>query len=269
MGGLQSKEGIELAGGGVKKMTDNNIFLSVVIPAYEEEKNILQGTAEKVFSYLQKQKYSWELIFVDDGSLDNTAKLLEEFTKKDNRIKLIKNPHQGKAATVATGMLAAKGQIVLFTDMDQATPIKEIEKFIPWFEEGYQIAIGSRNGREGAPLVRKLMAFGFVLLRTIILRLPFSDTQIGFKAFSYQATQDIFKSLKIFGKQGRINVPAVKAGFDLEILYTARCKGYKIKEVTVQWHHQGSRRVNPLRDSIDGLKDLLRIRWYAALGKYK
>lgn len=244
-------------------------FLSVVIPAYNEEQNIKKGAPDRVFSYLSKQNYSWEIILVDDGSVDKTAQLLENFSRKDRRIRLIKNPHQGKAATVMTGVLASEGGIVLFTDMDQATPVGELEKFLPCFEQGYDVVIGSRHGRAGAPLVRKLMAFGFIVLRTLLLRLPFRDTQTGFKAFRRDAAGKIFKNLKIFGEGGVIKEAAVKAGFDLEILYVARKLGFKIKEVLVEWHHPGSTRVHPIRDSLDAMGDMIRIRWYALVGKYK
>lgn len=244
-------------------------YLSVVIPAYNEEQNIKAGAPGKVLSYLKNQEWEWELILVDDGSADKTVDLLESFEKKDKRIHLVKNPHQGKAATVTTGVLSANGEIILFTDMDQATPIEEVEKFLPWFGQGYDVVIGSRSGRKGAPLIRKLMASGFVVLRTLVLRLPFKDTQTGFKAFSRPAAQDVFKKLRIFGKHGVIKGAAVKAGFDLELLYVARRLGYKIKEVPVRWEHKGSMRVHPVKDSIDGLKDLLRIRWNAFKGAYR
>lgn len=246
----------------------NDPYLSVVIPAYNEEQNIKKGAPEKVLAYLKNQKYSWEVIFVDDGSEDKTANLLDKVASRNTKVRLIKNQHQGKAATVTTGVLAGRGDIILFTDMDQATPIGEVEKFLPFFKEGYDIVIGSRSGRQGAPVVRKLMAFGFVLLRALVLRLPFRDTQTGFKAFTREAAHSVFKKLEIFGKGGKIAGAAVKAGFDLEVLYVARKLGFKIKEVPVEWHYQGTMRVNPLKDSIDGLKDLLRIRWYALMGKY-
>ena len=250
-------------------------YLSVVIPAYNEERNIKKGAPNQVLSYLKRQKYEWEIVFVDDGSQDKTVQLLEGIAKKEKsttrtkRIRIIKNPHQGKAATVTTGVLAGNGDIILFTDMDQSTPIPEIEKFFPFLRKGYDVVIGSRSGRAGAPIIRKLMAWGFVLLRTLVLRLPLKDTQVGFKAFTRPAVQDIFRSLKIFANQGAIKQAAVKAGFDLEVLFIARKHGYKIKEVPVNWRFQGTMRVSPLRDSIEGLRDLLRIRWYALKGEYR
>ena len=247
----------------------SNPYLSIVVPAYNEEPNVKRGVQQKILDYLLKQSYTWEVLFVDDGSADNTAKLLEEFVKKDKRLKLIKNPHQGKAATVMTGMLKAEGDIIMFSDMDQATPLSEVEKFLPLFAQGNDIVIGSRSGRAGMPLLRKVMAYGFVVLRTLILRLPFKDTQTGFKAFTNEAAKNVFTSLKIFGQKGVIKGAAVKAGFDLEFLYVARKLGYKIKEVPVEWHHPGTTRVNPIKDSIEGLKDMLLIRWFSLKGAYR
>lgn len=244
-------------------------YLSVVVPAYNEEINIKKGAPDRLISYMKQQSYTWEILFVDDGSSDNTATLLEAYEKNEPRVHLIKNPHQGKAATVTTGVMMANGDIVLFTDTDQATPMKEVEKFLPLFDNGFDVVIGSRTGRAGMPLLRKVMAYGFVFLRTIILRLPFKDTQTGFKAFSKESAHKIFSSLKIFGHGGAIKGAAVKAGFDVEILFVARKLGYKIKEVPVVWLHPGTTRVNPLKDSIEALSDMIRIRWYALKGEYK
>lgn len=241
---------------------------SIVIPAYNEEENIRRGVLEIIWKYLKKQKYSWEVLVVDDGSDDNTVKLAMDFAKKHREFKVLRKPHRGKGGTVVAGMLAAKGEIVLFTDMDQATPINQIEKFIPKFKEGYDVVIGSRSGRKGAPLLRKLMAYGFALLRTIILRLPYKDTQCGFKAFNRQAAKKIFKKMKIFNEKMETRGASVSAGFDLEILYIARKLKLKVAEVPVVWHHQEGTKVNPVKDSWEGLRDLMRVRINAFLGRY-
>ena len=117
-------------------------YLSVVIPAYNEEKNIKDGALDSVNSYLAKQKYPWEVIVTDDGSKDDTAKVAESFAKKHKGFKVLRQPHRGKGGTVIAGVLAAKADIVLFTDMDQATPIKEVEKVLPKFEKGYDEEVG-------------------------------------------------------------------------------------------------------------------------------
>ena len=143
--------------------------LSVVIPAYNEEGSIKKGSLKEVWDFLNKQKYDWEIIVVDDGSVDKTLTLSRAFVKSHKNITVLPEPHRGKGGSVIAGMLKTTGDIVLFTDMDQATPIEEFEKFIPKFNQGYDIVIGSRSGRKGAPLVRKIMAYGFTILRTIIL----------------------------------------------------------------------------------------------------
>ena len=244
-------------------------YLSVVIPAYNEEYNLRTGVLESVYGYLDKQKYSWEILFVDDGSSDATAKIAGEFAKKHNNFFVLKEPHRGKGGTVIAGMLKAKGEIILFTDTDQATPIDQLEKILPKFNKGYDVVIGSRHGREGAPLVRKIMAYGFSLLRLLVLRLPFKDTQCGFKAFTDSASRETFKRLRLFKADGESSGASVTAGFDLEILYVARKLGYKIAEVPVDWHHKEGTKVDPIKDSIEGLKGLLSVRINALQGKYK
>lgn len=247
----------------------NKIFLSVVIPAFNEEYNLRTGVLDSVYDYLSDQKYSWEILFVDDGSTDDTIKLASEFTKKHDNFFVLNEPHRGKAGTVTAGVLKAKGEIILFTDTDQATPIDQIEKILPKFKNGYDVVIGSRNGREGAPVVRKVMAYGFSILRFIVLRLPFKDTQCGFKAFSAKAAGDIFRRLEIFNSKSKSEGASVTAGFDLEILYIARKLGFKIAEVPVDWHHKEGTKVDPIKDSIEGFRGLLMVRLNSLQGKYK
>src|SRR3989344_3089653 len=165
-------------------------------------------------------------------------------------------------------MLKAKGKRVLFTDMDQATPVDQLEKILPKFKQGYDIVIGSRKGREGAPMVRKMMAYGFSLLRLLVLRLPYKDTQCGFKAFKKDASKEIFGKMKIYSNKMRGKGSSVSAGFDLEALYLARKLGYKVAEVSVDWHHKEGTKVNPVKDSWEGLRDLLRVRLNAIAGRY-
>lgn len=245
------------------------VYLSVVIPAYNEHVNLKRGVLAGVWDYLDKQKYSWEVLIVDDGSKDDTARLAEKFAKQHKGFRVYKEPHRGKGGTVISGMLKAKGEIVLFTDMDQATPINQIEKLIPKFNQGYDIIIGSRAGREGAPLIRKIMAYGFVVLRTLILRLPYKDTQCGFKVFKKAAARKIFTKMKIFSEKTKTKGASVTAGFDLEVLYIARKLKYKVAEVPVEWHHQEGTKVNPLKDSWEGFRDLMKVRLNAISGKYK
>jgi glycosyltransferase involved in cell wall biosynthesis len=246
------------------------IDLSVVIPAYNEETNIRLGALDKVSKYLEHQHYQWEAVIVDDGSSDGTHELLDSFVKENSGFSVIHNPHQGKAATVISGTMAARGNIVLFTDLDQATPIGELEHILPWFEKGYDVVIGSRNvQRQGAPLTRRVMARGFMILRGGMLGLRgIVDTQCGFKAFRASVAHDIFQRLKLYGNRHTVSGSMVTAGFDIEVLFVARKLGYKIKEVPVEWHYVETRRVNPVIDSIQGFTDILKIRLNAWRGLY-
>lgn len=245
-------------------------FLSVVIPAYNEETNIRLGALEKVSRYMEGRDYRWEVILVDDGSTDNTARLLDDYVRESRGFRVIGSPHQGKAATVVTGSLASRGDVVLFTDLDQATPLSEIEKLLPWFIKGYDVVIGSRNSRrEGAPMTRIAMARGFMMLRSMILGLHgISDTQCGFKAFRQGVARDIFGRLRLYGDHHVVAGSMVTAGFDIEVLFLAKKLGYAIREVPVEWHYVETRRVNPMKDSWQGLLDILRIRINAWKGRY-
>lgn len=247
----------------------NQPKLSVIIPAYNEEQNIKNGVLDDVDDYLSKQSYSYEVLIVDDGSKDQTVSLIEEFIGAKHNYRLLKNNHGGKAIAVMTGMLESKGGIALFTDMDQATPLSEIEKLLPDFEKGFDIVIGSRKGRKGAPLIRKLMAWGFAVLRTLILGLPFKDTQCGFKAFNRTSVEMIFQQLLKRWRKDHLNGAAVNAGFDVETLFLAKKMNLAISEVAVEWHYVGTERVQAIRDSLDALQDMLKIRINDLSGSYK
>lgn len=242
--------------------------LSIVIPSYNEEENLKKGVLNQVGDYLQKSKLDYEVLVVDDGSSDSSVDLVKKYISKDKKFKLIQNNHGGKAIAVLTGMEQAKGEIVLFTDMDQATPINQLEKFIPMFEGGYDIVIGSREGRKGAPAVRKLSALGFSVLRRLILGLPFKDTQCGFKAFSKSSISKILPKIK--NEWGVIHFKggAVNAGFDVELLYLAKKYGFKVAEVSVEWNYVDTERVQIIKDAAAAIYDMLRIRLNDLLGKY-
>ena len=234
--------------------------------------NLQKGVLDKVEHFLGKQKYSWEVLIVDDGSNDGSQEFVEDFAKDNPRFKLIKNPHLGKAGAVTKGMLEANGEYRLFTDMDQATPIEELDKLLPFLNKDYDIVIGSRSTqRKGAPFTRAIMAKGMILLRTIIVGISeIKDTQCGFKIFSEKSAQELFSKLQTFHHGFKqISGSAVKAGFDVELLFLAEKMGFKIKEVSVNWLYVESRRVSPIMDSISAFEDLIRIRLNDLAGKYK
>jgi hypothetical protein len=177
----------------------------------------------------------------------------------------------GKAGAVTSGMLDAKGDYQLFMDMDQATPIEEIDKLLPFLSD-YDIVIGSRGSkRQGDPWTRLLMARGMIVLRSLIVGIRgISDTQCGFKLFKKEVSDGLFTKLKNFHHgYKKISGSSVKAGFDVELLFLAQKQGYRIKEVPVEWFYVESRRVNPLRDSVEAVEDLLTIKLNDLNGKYK
>lgn len=247
-------------------------YISVVIPSYNEMGNLRKGTLSKVQKYLDRQGFSYEVIVVDDGSDDGSLGYVKDFAKEEKEFRVIENFHSGKAGAVTAGMLTAKGQYVLFTDMDQATPIEELEKLLPFTTKGFDVVIGSRSAtRKGAPLTRKIMAKGMMVLRSAIVGLPeIRDTQCGFKLFSKKAAKEIFTKVRESHKGFKtIHGSSVTAGFDIELLYVAKSLGYKIKEIPVDWLYVETRRVSPLKDSAEGFIELFRIRKKISSNSYK
>lgn len=245
--------------------------MSVVIPAYNEERR-LPLTLDRVFSYVERQNYPSEIVVVDDGSRDNTAAVVESFTRDHPNVRLIHNDHRGKGYTVRTGMLAARGHIILFSDADLSTPIEDIEKLMPWFERGFDIVIGSREGagaqRIKEPFYRHLMGrvFNFVV-RALTVR-GIEDTQCGFKAFRDDVAQDIFSRVELYGESARRVANGMVTAFDVEVLFIGRKSGYRIKEVPVQWQYGTETKVNPLKDSWRNFRDVVIVRWNDLRGKY-
>lgn len=233
--------------------------------------NLRKGVLDKIDHFLKKQQYSFEVIIVDDGSTDGSLDFVEKFVKDNEDFKLLKNQHLGKAGAVTAGMLAAKGENRLFTDMDQATPIEEINDLVP-FLNNYDIIIGSRSSsREGAPWTRLVMARGMIILRSLIVGVKgIKDTQCGFKLFKANTAEKLFSRIQdLHSGFKKISGSSVTAGFDVELLLLAQKMGYRIKEVPVSWLYVESRRVSPIKDSIEGVLSLLTIKLNSLKGKYK
>lgn len=244
--------------------------ISLIIPCYNEELNIQKGVLDKIGNYTKGDDRFNEILIVDDGSTDKSKKIIKErYLKIFPKFKLIENPHQGKAFTLITGIKKSTSQWVMFSDIDLATPIEEAEKLLK-YTDYFQIIIGSRNStREGAPLIRKLMAKGFILIRNFLIGLKgIKDTQCGFKLFEKNSALKIIDNLKVFNHKKNIKGSSVSAGFDLEFLFLAVKYKYKIKEVPVIWKHVETKNVNFLKDSIETLIDIFKIKFYSLKGKY-
>lgn len=245
-------------------------FLSIIIPSYNEMKNVKRDVLDEVLTYLKKQNYNWEVLLTDDGSTDGTVTKLKDFAKKDERIKVLENIHAGKGPTVQSGMLQAKGEWILFTDFDQSTPLSEVEKLLK-YKDSHQVIIGSREiagaKRDKEPLHRHIMGKGFNFLVQILAIPGIHDTQCGFKLFQNQASQAIFSNLKVYGRSEE-RTDAFTGAFDVEALFIANKKGYKIKEIPIIWHHNETDRVSPIKDSLRMLRDIIKIRITDLFGNY-
>ncbi len=248
-------------------------FLSVVVPAYNEARR-LPDNLRKIIEFLRTQSYLYEVLVVDDGSTDETVALCREVAAGDSRVRIIENPHYGKGYTVRTGMLSATGEIVVFSDADLAVPIEDINVLLPYFEQGYDVVFGSREGggrnqRVGEPQYRHLMGRVFNTLVQMIAIPGVHDTQCGFKALRYEVAQQVFPQMLIHdGSQGPISGPLV-TGFDVEMLFLANKMGYRLQEVPVRWYYGKESKVNATRDSWLLFKELVTVRLNDIRGKYQ
>ncbi|TSC85994.1 MAG: family 2 glycosyl transferase [Microgenomates group bacterium Gr01-1014_16] len=240
-------------------------YLSVVIPAYNEAVNFRNGVLNEPLEYLRMQKYTWEMIFVDDGSTDDTYKLLSGLTTKN--IRVLQIPHGGKAAAVTAGVLAAKGDYILFTDFDQSTPIDQVEKFLSAHKSGEDIVTGVRVKTEQDTLFRKIRSWAYVTLVQLIVLPELKDSQCGFKSFTNPAAKKIFGNLLISLPTGEIKGPYMGA-WEVEVFFLAKKFGFKIDQVPVRWIKYLSDRLNPWRDPLYMFRDTLKVRLYDILGKY-
>ena len=235
---------------------------SIVIPAYNERARII-ATLESVIRTVRAEGWNAEVIVVNDGSTDETVDLVLEFAKKAPEVRLMQNPrNSGKGYSVRSGLLHAQGEIVMFTDADLSAPIDEASRLFEAIEQGADIAIGSRwletsRQTHRQPLYRQFFGRCFNALTRMVMRLPYADTQCGFKAFTRSAAQTVFQLQTI-----------ERWGFDPEILFIARKRGFRVREVPVSWAHDARTRISYLRDGMQMLKELAIVRWNALLGRY-
>lgn len=239
--------------------------ISIIIPCYNEENNLKKGVLQEVYDFLITQKFAWEVIVCNDESTDNSLKLVKEFVSKHKNFRVLDLPHGGKPSAVWGGIKEAKYPLILFTDMDQSTPLKELNKLIPHFDQGYDVVIGSRGAnREGNSFIRKLMARGFLLGRRMVLLHNIIDTQCGFKAMRTNLAKKIFPELQFFKDKSEKKGWRVSA-FDVELLFIAQKKGSKIKEVEVEWKNEdisttkGDDSVRFKRESKQMLQEIIRV----------
>jgi len=240
--------------------------LSIIIPAYNEEKGIAKALQE-IDKYTKQQNYEYEIIVVNDGSKDRTAEVVQKMMPQIKGLRLIDNTkNHGKGFVVKQGLLEAKGEIRLFTDADNSTSIDQVEKMWPEFENGYDIVIGSRDVKGATleppqPWYRRILGNVFNLFVQTSLGLwGIWDTQCGFKALNKDSVQNVLPKCKID-----------RWAFDPEILALAKKQGFKIKEVPVHWINRAQSRVKLFgpNSMITMLREILQIKWWLITKKYK
>lgn len=211
--------------------------ISIVIPCYNESNNLKRGVLQEVYDFLITQKFQWEVLICNDESTDDSLTILNHLVKKYKNFRILDLPHGGKPSAVWGGIKEAKYPLVLFTDMDQSTPITEISKLIPHFDK-YDVVIGSRGlKREGYSLLRKIGGPVFLFFRRLVFLPNIIDTQCGFKMFRTEVALKIFPELQFFKDTSDKKGWRVSA-FDVELLFMAQKWGYKIKEVVVDWRNE-------------------------------
>lgn len=238
--------------------------VSVVVPAYNEERR-LPGSLVRIAVYLERHPYASEIVVVDDGSADRTRKAAEAALAScpvPSRV-VRYEPNRGKGYAVRRGFTESRGRILLFTDADLSTPIEEFDRLYAAVESGADVAIGSRALRESRvevhqPWYRERMGKTFNLLVQALVMPGVRDTQCGFKAFRGDVIRPMLPHLMVD-----------RFAFDVEILYLAKRRGYRIVEIPVVWRNDPNTRVNAIGDSARMLKELLRLRWSALRGRYR
>lgn len=242
--------------------------LSLIIPVYNEEKLIGQ-TLDKIINYLSKQKYSWELIVVDDGSTDKTYKILKNYQSRSGQLVATKlkilnfKLNSGKGAALKKGFLEASGQYRVFTDADLSVEIEKLEPLLEELDKGADVVIGSRRTKEASidiaqPKPREFMGRVFTRLTQLVTKTRLSDYTCGFKGFTAKAAEKVFsKSL--------IN----RWAYDAEILFLANKYGYKIAEIPVNWKNRKETKVKLVDAIFTSFRDLLLIRYYNSSGRYE
>jgi len=235
------------------------IDLSVVIPAYNEEGR-LPATLQQISKHLAVTEITYEIIVVDDGSTDETGQVAASQAQSDPCVRLLTTPHLGKGGAVRRGALAATGERILFCDADLPMAAEELTR-LPAMLGEHDVVIASREGasarRIGEPYYRHLMGRVFNVVVQALAIPGIQDTQCGLKCFTAASAGDIFSRQTVDG-----------FGFDVEILFIARKLGYRITEIPITWSHRESSRVDPIRDTLRMLGDILRVRWNDVRGVY-
>jgi dolichyl-phosphate beta-glucosyltransferase len=250
------------------------IYLSVIIPCYNEAANLKRGVLREVYDFLKKKEFNWEVLISDDGSSDESREIVKREIKNLKNFRLLENPHGGKPSALGFGIKKARGEYILFTDMDQSTPIRELNKLLPFTREDYGAIIGSRGlTRKDFPWYRKLGAIVFAAVRKTLILREITDTQCGFKLFKRTVVQKAFPKLEFFKTKEKVTGWKVTS-YDVELLYLIKKMGERIKEVVVSWQDRdiskskGGGIGQYVKESKEMLVQILRVKLNQSKGLY-
>jgi len=238
----------------------NTPFLSIIIPAYNEESR-LPRTLERVFQFLDGQEYASEILLVENGSSDRTMEIAQDYARQHSNLIVLHEEKRGKGNAVQRGVLEAHGEYRFLCDADLSMPIEELPKFLPPQLKDFDIAIGSREApgaiRYNEPPYRHLGGRAINLIIRLFILPGLNDTQCGFKCFHAKTAETIFRQQTLTGWS-----------FDIELLYLARRKKMRIKEIPIDWYYEKDSKVNAVRDALRMIGDIFRIRLNALQGRY-
>lgn len=242
-----------------RRKGDRKIFLSIIIPIFNEEDRIYN--ISKVIAFFKRERTPFEIIVVDDGSFNDPQKILKDFGNTCPLTLVSYNKNQGKGFAIKEGMLVSEGEYCLFADVDLSTPLEMWNNFKPFIEKN-DIVIGSRKMKGGRlirrqPRIRELMGKMFTILSQVFLDLHVTDFTCGFKCFKREAARELFMRSKI-----------KRWGFDSEILYIAQKRDFKVQEVPVVWHNDERSKVRFPQDVVRSLGELITIRVNDIVGRY-
>jgi dolichyl-phosphate beta-glucosyltransferase len=235
-------------------------FLSIIIPAHNEEIR-LPRALRQVFAFLEKQPYSAEVVVVENGSMDRTLEMAQEFASRHSNLVVIHEERPGKGNAVRRGALEARGEYRFICDADLSMPIEELGKFLPPILNDIDVVIASREApgavRYNEPPYRHWGGRAINLAIRLLILPGLHDTQCGFKCFRADAAEKLFRQQILLGWS-----------FDIELLYLARKKRMTIKEIPVQWYFDADSKVRAVRDALRMISDIFRIHINALCGRY-
>ncbi|MHC4711776.1 MAG: dolichyl-phosphate beta-glucosyltransferase [Planctomycetota bacterium] len=241
---------------------NNGGMLSVVIPAYNEERR-LPASLERVLSYLRARNTAFEVLIVDDGSTDATARIAEDFATRERGVRILRHEHnQGKGHAVRTGMLEARGDYIIFTDADLSTPIETTSDFMLHLTNGSDVVVGNRRMRRSnlevrQPRHREFLGRIFTRITRLLLRSPITDQTCGFKGFKRKAALETFSRQSVFNWS-----------FDAEILHIAARRGMTVRQIPVRWRDEPGSKVRVISACISSFLGLVKIWCNGITGRY-